>query len=60
MSTMERIRSAGSRLLRNEDGPTATEYAVMLGLIVLFAIGTIAGIGGSMQGIYDAINAEVP
>lgn len=50
----------GAALLRGEAGPTATEYAVMIGLIVLFAISTIAGIGGSMQGIYDHINVFIP
>lgn len=46
--------------LRDQSGPTATEYAVMLALIVLVAMGSIAGIGGSIQGLYDRINTTVP
>ncbi len=31
--------------LKEEDGPTAVEYAVMLALIVVVCIGTIGNIG---------------
>jgi Flp pilus assembly pilin Flp len=47
------------RLLREESGPTAVEYAVMLGLIVLVAAAMIRAVGESMQGIWQAINTAV-
>lgn len=31
--------------LRSEDGPTATEYAVMLSLIIVVVVGTIRVLG---------------
>jgi Flp pilus assembly pilin Flp len=34
-----RIASRFARFIRNEDGPTATEYAVILALIIMTAIG---------------------
>lgn len=48
------------RFLRAEDGPTATEYAVLLALIVLVAAAVIQSIGEKMYNIYDNINAAVP
>ena len=48
------------RFAREEDGPTATEYAIMLALIVLVAAAAIQGIGSRMTGIYDNINTVMP
>jgi len=31
--------------LRNEDGPTAVEYAVMLALIIIFCLASISALG---------------
>ncbi len=33
------------RLLRDEDGPTAVEYAVMIALIVIVCIGSVRSMG---------------
>ena len=49
-----------SRFLREERGPTATEYAILLALIVLVAAAAIQGIGERMLSIYDGINDAVP
>ena len=38
------------RLLRDEDGPTAVEYAVMLALIVGTCVGAIGFFGGEAGG----------
>ena len=35
------------RFLKSEDGPTAVEYAVMLGLIIITAMSAIAAVGNS-------------
>lgn len=35
------------RFLRDDDGPTAVEYAVMLALIVLTAMSAIASVGNA-------------
>jgi pilus assembly protein Flp/PilA len=44
----------------SEDGPSATEYAIMLALIVLVAAGTIQGIGERMMNIYENIETAIP
>ena len=55
-SWCERVTS----FVREEDGPTATEYAIMLALLVLGAMATIQRIGESFQAIYLAIVEGVP
>jgi len=37
------------KFLKSEDGPTATEYAVMLGLIIVACLGTLAILGGQLN-----------
>ncbi len=45
--------------LRSEDGPTATEYAVMLALIIIVAIGTITSLGTTVKGVFANVDAEM-
>ncbi len=42
---MKRMINQLRRLLLNEDGPTAVEYAVMLALIVLVCLAAIRTLG---------------
>jgi pilus assembly protein Flp/PilA len=48
------------RFWQEEDGPTATEYAILLALIVLVAAATIQSIGERMYNIYENINTVMP
>lgn len=48
-----------ARLLRNEEGPSGTEYAILLALLILGSMAVIGAIGSSMQVIYENINAAV-
>ena len=48
------------RFLRSEDGPTATEYAVMLALIIIIALGAITGLGTTVQGIFTSVDSALP
>lgn len=41
------------RFYRSEDGPTAVEYAVLLALIVIAAIGAIRALGGGVEGRWE-------
>lgn len=52
---MNRIRE----FLKSEDGPTATEYAVMLALIVLAAIGAMTALGGKVNTIFTNVEAAI-
>jgi len=38
------------RFLRSEEGPTAVEYAVVLAMILLVAIGAVKSVGTAVQG----------
>ena len=46
--------------LKSEAGPTATEYAVMLALIIMVALGAISGIGQTVEGIFTNIDNGLP
>ncbi|MEE9293642.1 MAG: Flp family type IVb pilin [Phycisphaerae bacterium] len=43
--------------LKSEDGPTATEYAVMLALIIVASIGLIGTLGDRVSETFTTINA---
>jgi pilus assembly protein Flp/PilA len=43
-----------------EDGPTATEYAVMLALIIIVALGAITGLGTTVSQIFSNVDAALP
>ncbi len=47
-------------LLVSEDGPTATEYAVMLALIIVVCMAAITGIGNTISGIFSAVDSSLP
>ncbi len=49
-----------ARFLRSEDGPTATEYAVMLALIIVVCLGAITGIGNTVSGIFTNASSSLP
>ncbi len=57
---MTRIAGHLARFLRSEDGPTATEYAVMLALIIVVCIGAITGIGTTVSGIFTTASTGLP
>ncbi|MBA7542585.1 hypothetical protein ES705_34908 [subsurface metagenome] len=46
--------------LRSEDGPTATEYAVMLALIIIVALAAITLLGGKVKTIFENVEAGLP
>jgi len=46
--------------LKSEDGPTATEYAVMLALIIIVALGAITGLGTTVSGIFTGVDGALP
>lgn len=47
------------RFLREEDGPTATEYAVMLALIIVVAIASVSTLGSKVNEIFTGINDQL-
>lgn len=45
--------------LVSEDGPTATEYAVMLALIIVVAIAAVTLLGQSVTGVFTNVNTKI-
>ncbi len=45
--------------LKNEDGPTAVEYAVMLALIIVVCIAAISALGSNANGTFTTVGAAV-
>ncbi len=48
-----------SDFLRNEDGPTATEYAVMLALIIVICVAAIGVLGRTVNGVFGNVNTSL-
>jgi pilus assembly protein Flp/PilA len=46
--------------LQSEDGPTATEYAVMLALIIVACITAITSLSDGIQSTFNTVTAELP
>ena len=46
-------------LLRDEDGPTAVEYAVMLALIIAACIGAVNAMASATADSFDSSAAEL-
>jgi pilus assembly protein Flp/PilA len=55
-ATMNRLKE----FFRSEDGPTATEYAVMLALIIIVALAAITTLGTTVKGIFTNVNDGLP
>ena len=54
------IKKRSRRLAFEERAASATEYAILLALLVLVAVAAIRGIGESMQAIYENIETVMP
>ena len=48
------------RFVHEEAGPTATEYAVMLALIIVVALGAITLLGQKIDNAYAKIESALP
>ncbi len=53
------IRHFIRRLLADESGPTAVEYAVMLALIVAVCVGAVRGMATSARNSFDKSANEI-
>ena len=43
----------------SEDGPTAVEYAVMLGLIVVAIVGVVGNLAKSVSGTFSTVSSTL-
>jgi pilus assembly protein Flp/PilA len=56
---MKKVLQAVARFVRNEDGPTAVEYAVMLALIIVLCIVVIRQVGTSASQTFSTANSAL-
>ena len=56
---MRKIGQALVKFLKNEDGPTAVEYAVMLALIIVVCITAITTLGTNANNTFSYIGQRV-
>jgi len=56
---MFKLANAVRNFLKNEDGPTAVEYAVMLALIIVVCIGAITTLGGNANTTFTSVGGVV-
>ena len=47
------------QFLLDTDGPTATEYAVMLALIIVVALAAISALGTKVSSIFSAVDGTL-
>ena len=52
---MKKFLTAATRFLKSDDGPTATEYAVMLSLIIIACIATISLLGTEVNTMFGDV-----
>lgn len=56
---MQTVINRAKSFLKSEDGPTATEYAVMLALIIVVALTAIQTLGTSVSGIFTSVDQGI-
>jgi pilus assembly protein Flp/PilA len=56
---MRQLRHFAVQFLRNDEGPTAVEYAVMLALIIVVCIAAIATLGSNANGTFADVGSAV-
>jgi pilus assembly protein Flp/PilA len=56
---LKSISARVSAFLKNEDGPTAVEYAVMLALIIVVCISAITALGSNSNNTFSYVATQV-
>ncbi len=56
---MQKFLNTAKRFMTSEDGPTATEYAVMLSLIIVACIGTVALLGQEVDKLFGSVSTAL-
>jgi pilus assembly protein Flp/PilA len=54
-----KMRQGLVELLKNEDGPTAVEYAVMLALIIVVCLAAIQIIGQNANSAFGTVGSSI-
>ena len=56
---MKKLGNALVKFLKNEDGPTAVEYAVMLALIIVVCIAAITTLGTNANNTFSYVGNKI-
>jgi pilus assembly protein Flp/PilA len=56
---MCKLRQAVIRFLKEEDGPTAVEYAVMLALIIVVCLAAISTVGSNSSQTFSKVGSTL-
>ena len=56
---MRKLSQLALGFLKNEDGPTAVEYAVMLALIIVVCIAAISALGSNASNTFQYVGTKV-
>jgi pilus assembly protein Flp/PilA len=56
---MRKLSQFAINFLKNEDGPTAVEYAVMLALIIVVCITAISALGSNASNTFQYVGNKV-
>ena len=56
---MNTFMTRAKSFLKSEDGPTATEYAVMLALIIIVALTAITNLGTKVKDIFVGVDGKL-
>ncbi|NLX12749.1 MAG: Flp family type IVb pilin [Phycisphaerales bacterium] len=57
---MKEFMNRARNFLRSEDGPTATEYAVMLALIIVACLAAITTLSDKVQTTFENVASALP
>ena len=56
---MQNLINRAKAFIANEDGPTATEYAVMLALIIIVALTAISALGNRVSAVFSELTTSL-
>jgi pilus assembly protein Flp/PilA len=56
---MNQLIAQVRRFLTSEDGPTAVEYAVLIGLIAVALVGVAGKLAGSISGTFSTVSSTL-
>jgi pilus assembly protein Flp/PilA len=56
---MKSFANAAINFLKNDDGPTAVEYAVMLALIIVVCVTAVTALGSNSNNTFSYVGSRV-
>jgi pilus assembly protein Flp/PilA len=56
---MRKLANRLQHFIVSEDGPTAVEYAVMLGLIVVAIVSIVSALATSVSGTFSTVSSSI-